>query len=118
MFKLIFDLNLLTTERLLEIVTWKNAYEAVKIMSVSSRRIDLSVGEATSGRNDRHSVYKKFKTTLFSRRRSHCSKFVDLNTLEKVKFLFNNIDLYVCKKKLGFYVYEAFQLRKFYSMKQ
>jgi len=36
------------------------------------------------------------------------SKFVDLNKSEKVIFIFNNIDPYVCKK-LGYYVYEAFE---------
>ena len=40
------------------------------------------------------------------------SKFVDLI---KVIFLFNIIDPYVCKK-LGYYIYEAFQLREFCSM--
>ena len=49
-----------------------------------------------------------FKKTLFSRRRSHMySKFVDLNKLEKVIFIFNNIDPHV---------YEAFQLRETYFM--
>ena len=44
-------------------------------------------------------------------------KFVDLKKAEKVIFLFNNIDPFVCKK-LGYNVYEAFQLREFYSIKQ
>ena len=45
-------------------------------------------------------------------------KFVDLKKSEKVIFRFNNIDPQVCKKSLGQYVYEAFQLREYYSIKQ
>ena len=113
MLKLIFYFNLLTTERLLEVATRKSAYEAVKIMSVSSRRIDLSVGEATSGRNDRHSIYKKFKTTLFWRRRSQVLQIRRLEHIRKVKFLFNNIDLYVCKKNLASVFMKHFNLENF-----
>ena len=77
MLKLIFYFNLLTTERLLEVATRKSAYEAVKIMSVSSRRIDLRVGEATSGRNTDIQFIKNLRQHFFEDVEAKYSKFVD-----------------------------------------
>ena len=57
-------------------------------MSVLTRRIDLSVGEATSGRNDRYSIYEKFKTTLFSRRRSQVLQIRRLEHIRKSQISF------------------------------
>ena len=63
------------------------------------------------------------KGAPYDRLDSYCclhfySKFVDLKKSEKRYIsVFNNIDPYVCKN-LGYYVYEAFHLREFYSMKQ
>ena len=62
-------------------------------------------------------LYKNLRQLFFQDVEAKYSKFVDLNKSEKVIFLLNNFDPYVCKK-LGYYVYEAFQLREFYSIKQ
>ena len=62
-------------------------------------------------------LYKNLRQLFFQDVEAKYSKFVDLNKSEKVIFLFNNFDPYVCKK-LGYIVYEAFQLREFYSIKQ
>ena len=70
---------------------------------------------------------REFECNLYKNLRQHFSqdveakysKFVELNKSEKVIFLFNYIDRYVVKKNLTtIYVYEAFQLREFYSIKQ
>ena len=62
---------------------------------------------------------KNLRQHFFQDVEAKYSKFVDLNTLEKVKFLFNNIDLYVCKKNLASMFMKRFNLEnKFYSMKQ
>ena len=58
---------------------------------------------------------KNLRQHFFQDVEAKCSKFVDLTKSKKVIFLLNNIDPYV-SKKLGYYVYEAFQLREFYSM--
>ena len=46
--------------------------------------------------------------------RTVCFVLRNLDKSEKVIFIFNNIDPYVCKK-LGYYVYEAFQLRNLFN---
>ena len=58
---------------------------------------------------------KNLRQHFFQDVEAKYSKFIDLIKSEKVLFLFNNIDPYVCKK-LVYYVYGAFQLREFYSM--
>ena len=64
-------------------------------------------------------LYHNSRQQFFQHVQAKYSKFVDLNKSEKVIFLFNYIDRYVVKKNLTtIYVYEAFQLREFYSIKQ
>ena len=59
-----------------------------------------------------NAIHIKIRQHFFHDVEAKYSKFVVLNESEKVIFLFNNVDPYVCQK-LGYYVYEAFQLRNF-----
>ena len=50
-------------------------------------------------------LYSNLRKQFFQDVEAKYSKFVDMNKSEKVIFPFNNIDPYVCKKKLSYYVY-------------
>ena len=55
--------------------------------------------------------YKCIRKTFFN---DIILKYLDFNTLsegDKILFLFNNIDAFICKK-LGYFIFEAFQKRK------
>ena len=85
---------------------------------------NLRIYQLCSWNKVENEIHFLFECNLYKNLRQHFSqdveakysKFVELNKSEKVIFLFNNIDPYVCKK-LGYYVYDAFQLREFYSIK-
>ena len=56
-------------------------------------------------------TYKCIRKTFFN---DIILKYPDFNTLrerDKILFLFNNIDPFICKR-LGYFIFEAFQKRK------
>ena len=58
-----------------------------------------------------YNSYKCIRKTFFN---DIILKYPDFNTLierDKILFLFNNIDPFICKK-LGYFIFEAFQKRK------
>jgi len=86
---------------------------------------NLRICQLCSWNKVENEIHFLFKCNLCKNLRQHFSqdveskysKFVELNKSEKIIYFFNNINPFVCKQ-LGYYVYEAFQLREFYSMKQ
>ena len=87
---------------------------------------NLRICQLCSSNKVENEIHFLFECNLYKNLRQHflqdveakCSKFVDFNKSEKVIFLFNNVDPYVCKI-LGYYMsIWAFQLREFYSIKQ
>ena len=56
-------------------------------------------------------LYNQIRTTLYNDMNSRYQNFRRMNTTEKVIFLFNNVDPFVCKK-IAWFIIEAFVIRK------
>ena len=56
-------------------------------------------------------LHEQLRKTLFNDIILKYPEFGSLNEQNKILFLFNNIDPYICKK-LGYFIFEAFQKRK------
>ena len=56
-------------------------------------------------------LHEQIRKTLFNDIILKYPEFDSLNEQNKILFLFNNIDPYICKR-LGYFIFEAFQKRK------
>ena len=56
-------------------------------------------------------ITMQIRTTLYNDMNSRYQNFRKMNTTEKVLFLFNNVDPFVCKK-IAWFIFEAFVIRK------